>query len=144
MKKLIKRLKIFTIDVHIYQMLNFKEFSLINKPKIEISIIDKRICYFVKDKNMIIHKSFVFPNVYLLNAIKRKGYVIGNCYTAKSHRGLSLFLFVINQIAKNIGRNKGKDVYVIVNSDNISSIKGIEKAGFSKIYTLKAKRWLWF
>lgn len=40
--------------------------------------------------------------------------------------------------------NKIKEVFIIVNSDNRNSIQGIEKAGFKKYASIKARRWLFF
>ena len=60
------------------------------------------------------------------------------------YRGRSIYPQVINKIAFET-LNKGiEDVFIVVNNNNIPSIKGIERAGFSKFAAIKGRRWLWF
>jgi calcineurin-like phosphoesterase len=40
--------------------------------------------------------------------------------------------------------NKEKEVFMIVNQDNSSSTKGIEKAGFRKCASIQTKSWFCF
>ncbi len=75
----------------------------------------------------------------------KKGPAIVECFTNEEFKGNSIYPFVINHIAKEeILKNKQKEVFIIVNSDNISSIKGIEKAGFELYTKIKANRFLFF
>ena len=81
----------------------------------------------------------------MLKLIKKSGPTIGDCYTRPDYRGKSIFPFVLNYITKEIfAEDKKKEVFMIVNQDNLSSIKGIEKAGFRKCASIQTKRWLWF
>ena len=146
MKKTLKRFKIVYIDVYIYQMFSYKEFNKIKTNyKINKSEVSKgKTCYFIEESSKVIHKSYLFSKVFLLKSINKRGPVIGNCSTLKSHRGLSIYPYVINKIAKDVLENNNKPVYIIVDKNNLSSIRGIEKAGFSKLASIVAKRWLWF
>ncbi|WP_178988983.1 hypothetical protein [Winogradskyella schleiferi] len=145
MKKLLRRFKVISIDVYIYQMLNYKPFAdALPNYKIEKSNLRKgRRCYFIKDSGNIVHRSYLISKVFLLKSINKIGPAIGDCSTVNSHRGQSIYPFVINKIAQDVLDNDHKSVFVIVNKDNLSSIRGIEKAGFSKIASIVAKRWLW-
>jgi len=144
MKKVLKKLKIVSIDVFIYRMKTYKPVNIENNYVIESTIEGNNMCYYIKDNNKIVHKSYLFSSVFLLRSINKKGPAIGDCSTISSYRGQSIYPYVINKIAKDVINNEGKEVFVIVNTNNISSIKGIEKAGFSKMATVRGKRWLWF
>lgn len=144
MKKILRRFKLVFIDVLVYHMQDYKSISIENEYKIEKSTDGHKICYFIKDNNKIVHKSFLIPKVYLMKSLNKKGPVIGDCVTVNSHRGQSIYPYVINKIAQDVINNDKTEVYVIVNSNNLSSIRGIEKAGFSKLASIVATRWLWF
>ncbi|MCK8479548.1 hypothetical protein [Psychroserpens algicola] len=146
MKKILRRFKVIFIDVYIYQMLNYKPFNtaVLNYQIDKLPKTNKKTCYYIKDSGKIVHKSFLFSNVFLLKSVKKSGPVIGDCMTVKSHRGQSIYPYVINKIAKEVIETEGKPVYIVVDKNNLSSIKGIEKAGFSKLASVVAKRWLWF
>ena len=75
----------------------------------------------------------------------KKGPAIVECFTNEEFKGKSIYPFVINYIAKDvIINNNQKEVFIIVNSDNVSSIRGIEKAGFTIHTKIKANRFLFF
>lgn len=144
MKSFIRKLKIVDIDVYVYHM---SQYVSIEKPDFNFTIqkrnIKNKICYYIKDNDRVVHKSFLFDEIFLLKKIGKVGPAIGDCFTNKEYRGLSIYPFVLNHISKEILDEK-KEVFVIVNRDNLSSIRGIEKAGFSILASIKAKRWLWF
>lgn len=145
MKRLLRKFRLIGIDVFIYHMTHYKE---IDMPKFIYDIqYEKKVNksrFFVMDKNILVHESYLFKKVFLLKSINESGPVIGDCYTNKAFRGQSIYPIVINSIAKKLLTNDYKKVFVIVNQSNMSSIKGIEKAGFSKLASIKATRWLWF
>lgn len=145
-----KYFKILNIDVFVYSMTkeSFKEFGIktnkeLSNIKIEALKNNKKLFTIKKGKDLV-HKSILFDKVFLLKLIKRKGPAIGDCYTNPEYRGLSLYPHVINQIAKQVFKKNAKEVFIIVNKDNISSIKGIEKAHFKKYASINTKRWLFF
>ncbi len=144
-KKIKPYLKIKRIDVLIYYMT--PEF-FISFPSLDYQI-DKQVIDSNKTKFSItvdkicIHKSFLFKKLNILRLIHKKGPTIGDCVTIPEFKGKSIYPFVINYIAKEVLKETN-EVFIIVNSDNMSSIRGIEKAGF-KLYTkIQAKRFLLF
>jgi hypothetical protein len=146
-RKLLKYLKVIDIDVLIYSMT--KE-TILAFPELDYTIQSEVVNenkkkYFIQIEDKIIHQSTLFKSIYLLQLIQKKGPAIGECFTNEEFKGKSIYPFVINYIAKDaIINNNQKEVFIIVNSDNVSSIRGIEKAGF-KIHTkIKANRFLFF
>lgn len=146
MRKIVRRFRVVFIDVYIYKMTKHTELN-IESPnyKIEKSKINKeKIRYYMTDAGKLVHESYLFSNVFLLKSIKKRGPAIGDCRTIKAYRGQSIYPYVINKIAQDILADNNKEVFIIVDKINLSSIKGIEKAGYYKTASIKAKRWLWF
>ncbi|WP_191859169.1 hypothetical protein [Hanstruepera ponticola] len=145
MNRFFRKFRLVSIDVFIYHMVKYNEFQL---PKFKYTIqrenIHNKTRFFIKDLNTLVHESYVFKKVFLLKSIHKNGPVIGDCFTNKQYRGQAIYPVVINYIAKHLLENNSKEVFVVVNKSNKSSIKGIEKAGFDKLASIKAKRWLWF
>lgn len=144
-KKIKPYLKVKKIDVLIYYMtpnfitsfpsLDYQiDKQTINKNKTKYSITINTIC---------IHKSFLFKKLNILKLIHRKGPTIGDCVTIPEYKGKSIYPFVINYIAGEVLKVE-KEVFIIVNTDNKSSIRGIEKAGFKLHSKIQAKRFLLF
>jgi len=146
MKKLFKHIsKIRHINVFIYVMKNYQKIDLttiINDIKIENLKNDNKKFYIIKDLQLV-HQSFLYNKVFLMRQFGEKGPVIGDCYTKPTHRGKSIYPSVINYIAKKHFETRNNPIFVIVGQNNKPSIKGIEKAGFIKYASLKAKRWMW-
>ena len=146
-KKIRKYLKVIPIDVFVYSMT--KE-SLDTFENIGYSISQEIVSptkkkFFIVDNDKTIHQSFLFKKIFLLKLIREKGPAIGDCMTIAEYKGKSIYPFVINFIAREeLEKNKQKEVFIIVNTDNISSIKGIEKAGFKLHTKITAKRFLMF
>jgi len=65
-----------------------------------------------------------------------KSYYIFFCHTFSEYRGRNIYPYVLTQICKDIVKNSGV-AFISADVDNISSQKGIEKAGFRKLCTLK-------
>lgn len=59
----------------------------------------------------------------------KKGIHIGPCRTVPEERGKGYYPYLLRQI---INRDPTQDYYMIVNDNNLSSIKGVEKAGFRR------------
>lgn len=146
-RKLLKYLKVIYIDVLIYSMT--KE-TILAFPELDYTIQSEVVNenkkkYFIQIEDKIIHQSTLFKSIYLLQLIQKKGPTIGECFTNEEFKGKSIYPFVINYIAKDvIINNNQKEVFIIVNSDNVSSIRGIEKAGFTIHTKIKANRFLFF
>jgi len=63
-------------------------------------------------------------------------YFIFYCRTFERYRNNMLYSYALTHICKNIVSD-GKSVLISADSDNVSSQKGIEKAGFKKIGSLR-------
>jgi hypothetical protein len=142
-----KSFKVFKIDVVVYKMtkedvLPFQDLGF----NIQTETISKgKKKYFIIDNGVSVHNSVLFDKVFLLKLIGNKGPAIGDCYTNLAYRGQSIYPFVIHAIAKEmLIENKNAAVFMVVNKDNSSSIKGIEKAGFRRYASINAKRWFCF
>jgi RimJ/RimL family protein N-acetyltransferase len=145
MKKLIKRFRIIHIDAFIYKMDHFIDYNVSSfKYQIEKSRKKNKWCYTIKEGDTLVHTSYLYDSVFLLKLLKKNGPVIGDCYTNKQYRGQSIYPQVINKIAFETLKKGIQDVFIVVSPENISSIKGIEKAGFTKFASIKGTRWLWF
>lgn len=146
-KKALKYLRIIPIDVFVYSMTedSITAFEDIGYKILQENINKNKEKFFIVDNGRIIHQSFLFKKLFLLRIINKKGPAIGECSTIPEYKGKSIYPFVINHIAhEELVNHRHKEIFIIVNSDNISSIKGIEKAGFRLHTKIKAKRFLVF
>jgi hypothetical protein len=144
-KKIKPYLKVKKIDVLIYYMApDFVTSFPSLDYQIDKQIIDaNKTKYSITVDSICIHKSFLFKKLNILKLIHRKGPTIGDCVTIPDYKGKSIYPFVINHIAGEVLKEEN-EVFIIVNSDNASSIRGIEKAGFKLHTKIKAKRFLLF
>ena len=147
LSKFWKKLQIIEIDVFIYRI---TENDLTVFPDIGYTIqtetISKnKIKYFIVEKGISIHNCFLFSNIYLLGLINKKGPVLGDGFTRPEYRGKSILPFVISYIVnKMVFDENMKEVFIIINTSNLSSIAGVEKTGFKRYASITASRWLWF
>ena len=77
----------------------------------------------VAHSSVVMTKSLKYPD------ITEKDYVIGPCETYVEYRGQGLYGYVLKTIMNELGTDD-TNFYMIVNENNPSSIRGIEKAGF--------------
>lgn len=70
-----------------------------------------------------------------------------NFHTSKDYRGRGLYPALLILMRQVLGREAANDIIIDVNSSNISSIKGIDKAGFIPLAQLVSlvffNRWQW-
>lgn len=100
--------------------------------------------YRIHDGEILVHRSRVFNSSRLLSNFHINGPLItvGDCITDDRYRGLGIYPMVLQRIANDFA---GKvQVFILVSPDNISSIKGIEKAGFQFLGRLTCFRFLIF
>jgi RimJ/RimL family protein N-acetyltransferase len=71
--------------------------------------------------------------------MKKRDFEIGPCFTYPEFRGRGIYVKVIKSICSQIGNNKTV-FYMIVDKNNIASVKGIEKAGFRKYGEVKVSK----
>ncbi|MDR6846433.1 hypothetical protein [Flavobacterium granuli] len=141
-----KYFRIVLIDVLVYRIsspthfLTAKRYT-IEKQKISIN----KIKYYIEENNKIIHSSCLFMSLHILKLIHKKGPAIGDCFTNNEHRGKSIYPFVINSIANEIiSENGSSEIFILVDSNNFNSIRGIEKAGYVLHSKIVTKRFLFF
>ena len=99
-----------------------------------------KVCVF--DKGAVIHTSTVIGRGFKFPFLKRGEAQIGPCFTKQDFRGQGIYPAVLKLI---LSSGKYKGYYMLVRDDNAASIRGIEKAGFSKIGTVekdKYGRWV--
>jgi RimJ/RimL family protein N-acetyltransferase len=144
-RKFFKYLKVTPIDVRIYVM-TADNIATLTAPGFEIQtdIQSGKKRYFITDHGKFVHASFIFDKLNLLSILGKDGPAIGDCVTSADYRGRSIYPTVINLAAKDLLASGTPEVFIVVNSGNVSSIRGIEKAGFRPFADVKAKRFLLF
>ncbi len=94
------------------------------------------IVYVVSDDGDIMHTSYLIPKCYKFDFMGKYDFEIGPCVTKEKYRGNGIYPYVLKAITESYG-NGTTEFYMIVSDDNISSIKGIEKAGFERCGMVK-------
>lgn len=89
-------------------------------------------------RSRIFHKSHLLSNFHFTQPLV----TIGDCFTNDHYRGLGIYPKVISYLGKKY--SSSHQVYILVAPDNIPSIKGIEKAGFTFMARLQGFRFLIF
>ena len=145
-KKIKKLLKVSRIDLLVYSMKESTKFNVdVQNYSIQFQKIDEnKSRYFIEIDNKVIHESFTYRKLFIQKLIRTKGPTIGDCRTIDAYKGKSIYPYVINYIANQELENGVEEVFINVSPTNISSIKGIEKAGFNLVTSIKAKRFLMF
>ncbi|TYA56649.1 hypothetical protein [Formosa maritima] len=146
-RNFIKKLQLKQIDVFVFVLDKemYQPMSLPEYPVKESQVSDTKTHYKLYDGEVVMHRSTLFKRIFLLRLIHKKGPVIGDCYTPLKYRGQSLYPKMIHYIAKNcLFEKKIDELFIIVDTTNKASIRGIEKAGFLKYAQITTKRWLLF
>ncbi|MFZ1800785.1 MAG: hypothetical protein WAU24_13045 [Chitinophagaceae bacterium] len=160
MKKLIGRLKLQRIESIIFSAennharksnkyilpanLNLHIYSAKNKSgniKIDKKLSAGNVCYSVmSEKGLIVHQSWIFKKKLLTRQLGFKlAYTIGDCWTIPEFRGKGIYTYVLDVIKND---NLGKSIVIYCATTNAASIRGIEKAGFTKLYHFSLTRLL--
>lgn len=139
MKRYLRHLTPRKIDVLVYRITQ-SDLVPVADPGfvVQKTVSGNLMKYFIQDNGTFVHESYLFPKLHLLKLLDRKGPAIGQCVTSKQYRGKSIYPFVINKIARETLDSGHDEVFIVVNVDNIASIKGIEKAGFKKYAQISA------
>lgn len=98
-----------------------------------------KILYVQDDAGELVHTSYIVPRCYKFSFLKMSDYEIGPCYTYPKYRGKGIYPSMLSFICKNIG-NTQTTFYMIVDSENLASVRGIEKAGFELCGTVRRTR----
>lgn len=89
-------------------------------------------------RSRIFHKSHLLSNFHFTQPL----ITIGDCLTDDQFRGMGIYPKVISYLGKKF--SPSHQVYILVAPDNVPSIKGIEKAGFTFMARLQGFRFLIF
>ena len=87
--------------------------------------------YYVQKGENLVHTSYVIPACFKFPFMGKHDLEIGPCYTYSAFRGQGIYPKVLKEICK-IQCKDTSSFYMIVDETNTSSIKGIEKAGFTR------------
>ncbi|MBE6941078.1 MAG: GNAT family N-acetyltransferase [Ruminococcaceae bacterium] len=99
------------------------------------------IVYAVDKDGSVMHTSYVVPRCMKFPFLRKGDLEIGPCATLPEYRGRGIYPAVLRHICKTFA-NEDTVFYMIVNDQNIPSIRGIEKAGFELCGTVKRSRFL--
>lgn len=105
-----------------------------------------RIFYVRAEDGGLAHKSCVIPHCFKFPFLGAGDYEIGPCLTYPAHRRKGLYVHVLRCILEseigNSPESRTTRYYMFVHENNLPSIKGIERAGFSRIGFATVSRWL--
>jgi len=82
--------------------------------------------------DILVHRSGVFPGYFRFPFMRKYDLQIGDTWTSPDHRGQGLATFAVQEIV-NYCRKPGRRFWYLVDSENLPSIRVIEKAGFRKV-----------
>lgn len=82
--------------------------------------------------NKIVSKAEVVSWIPQFPFMPKNGLHVGPCVTMKEERGRGYYPYLLSEI---VADNATKDCYMIVSPNNLSSIRGVEKAGFEPFAT---------
>ncbi len=89
----------------------------------------------------IIHKSVTVGCNIKFPFLKRKDYEIGPCHTNPEYRGKGLYPYILQYIVRDLSSHN--NFYILIREDNLSSRRGVEKAGFTEIGTVYKHHGRW-
>ncbi len=100
----------------------------------------KATIVYAKDTDgTIVHTAYVVPKCRKFPFLGQDDYEIGPCFTRPSHRGQGIYPRVLTYICRRFGC-EATAFYMIVDSENTASVRGIEKAGFVPCGAVKKSR----
>lgn len=120
----------FFADVEKFQMKTF-----IFRLYLGLITAFKTKLFYVVNNNKLVHYSYLIPRCLKFKFLNENDYEIGPCFTLKEFRGQGIYPTVLNKITTSV--NSKSSFYMMVHPQNISSIKGIEKAKFVKCGIVK-------
>lgn len=105
----------------------------------QIITLGKAQLYCYRENDELVHTSYVIPKCCKFPFMGKDDYEIGPCFTFPKFRGKGYYPKMLKHICSNIGSEKST-FYMFVDENNLSSTKGIEKAGFQRCGTIKVSR----
>lgn len=107
----------------------------------QLITLGKAKVYCYRYNGELVHTSYVIPKCCKFPFLNKHDYEIGPCFTYPQYRGKGYYPQMLKYICSNI-KTENSVFYMIVDETNLSSIKGIEKAGFQRCGTIKVTRFL--
>ncbi|TDQ19615.1 hypothetical protein DFQ04_1439 [Algoriphagus boseongensis] len=100
--------------------------------------------FIFQENGLLIHRSRVFYKSNFLSNFNFSGplITIGDCFTDDRYRGKGIYPQVLKYLGSKFSPER--QVFILVAPENLSSIKGIEKAGFIFLGRLQGLRILIF
>ena len=106
---------------------------------LQIATFGKARVYCYRQNGQLVHTSYVVPKCYKFPFLSKHDYEIGPCTTYPDYRGKGYYPLMLKYICSTVGTEK-TIFYMIVDENNIASIKGIEKAGFQRCGSVRRTR----
>lgn len=106
---------------------------------------DRGSIFFARLKGEICHYTFLNPGATykkMFPKIKCNSWMIGPCMTSAEFRGRRIYPKVISHVVNSPNSEGSMKFYIYTHSSNGSSLKGIEKTGFTPCGQFKTKRYL--
>lgn len=107
---------------------------------IDAGLTDHRHCYAIIIDGDVAHQSWLFTDLVMLAqfGFDPRVPVIGECATSSRYRGMRLYPHTLQHIAQDVfGRGLADRLFMWVAPDNVPSIRGIERAGFTRAARLR-------
>ena len=97
------------------------------------NLVSRKKCYvyIVRNGNKVIHTSYVIHRCFKFPFLDKQDIEIGPCYTLAEERGKGIYPYVLSVILES--HLEHGVAYMIVDEDNMSSLNGITKLGFSSV-----------
>ena len=113
--------------------------TILSRFMFQILTLGKAKIFYVRNDSELIHTSYVIPKCLKFTFMNKNDYEIGPCFTYPKHRGKGIYPKLLRSICHCVG-SKDTVFYMIVDEKNVASIKGIEKAGFTKCGLVKVSK----
>lgn len=126
------KVKIITVSKHDRKYLKKKDYMW------KILTLGKyRKVLVLNENDDMMHFSTVIGPNFKFPFLKRKEAEIGPCSTRIAYRGQGIYPSVLKYI---LGSGWYQDYYMLIEDTNLSSIRGVEKAGFVQVAKVKKNR----
>jgi RimJ/RimL family protein N-acetyltransferase len=83
----------------------------------------------IYDQERVVHRSMLFPGYFRFPFMTKDDLQVGDTWTAPEHRGQGLATCALQSIVRQYA-STGRRLWYLVESDNLASIRVVEKAGF--------------
>lgn len=91
-------------------------------------------------EGVIVRQSMMVGRNPEFSFLRENEYEIGPCMTTEEYRGLGIYPYVLGICVRALPDGERGEHYMFVSPDNLSSIRGVEKAGFRVIGHVERRR----